>query len=341
MVTLASAQEDTKVHDGHVESEIKVEVLLGGLDNPCGVAIEPGTGDLFVSDSAAGKIIRIHKGQASEVITDFPIDVYGTGPKYNIGPLGLAFLEKGRLVVGGGGFIDGKDLLRLYDVPAVGEKAITADKMAVNLGNLGPDDKILGEGNFYGVTINRHGIFTTCNGDDTKGWVAKTEQNGTKFTPLKRFIASKEATQVDAPVAITTCPKGFLAVGQMGEILVPGDSLLTYYHPRTGEKLANFKTGLSDITGLAYSPQENLLYALDFSWHDTSAGGLYRLDAKLDEKNQQEVVATKLLALDKATSLVFGDDGSLYVTVFGSPQESETEKGGQLLKITLPSPPAK
>ena len=65
--------------------------VIEGLNNPCGVAIQPGTGDIFVADSGAARIVRISEGKLSEVIIDFPIDVYGKGPKYNIGPLGLAF----------------------------------------------------------------------------------------------------------------------------------------------------------------------------------------------------------------------------------------------------------
>ena len=35
--------------------ESKVEEVLGGLTNPCGIAIQPETGHVFVSDSAAGR----------------------------------------------------------------------------------------------------------------------------------------------------------------------------------------------------------------------------------------------------------------------------------------------
>ena len=69
--------------------ETKADTVLGGLSNPSGLAVQPETGHVFVSDSAAGKIIRVVDGKAEDVVTGFKIDVYGKGPKYDIGPLGL------------------------------------------------------------------------------------------------------------------------------------------------------------------------------------------------------------------------------------------------------------
>ncbi len=46
-----------------------------------------------------------------------------------------------------------------------------------------------------------------------------------------------------------------LVVGQMGEMNVPGDSLLCMYDAATGKLQKSLKTGLHDIAGLAYSPK--------------------------------------------------------------------------------------
>jgi DNA-binding beta-propeller fold protein YncE len=89
--------------------EAKVETVIGGLSNPCGVAVQPETGHVFVADSAAGRVIRIVDGKAQDVITGFPKDVFGKGPFYDVGPLGLVFLDKTTLVVGDGGFKDGEE----------------------------------------------------------------------------------------------------------------------------------------------------------------------------------------------------------------------------------------
>jgi len=308
--------------------EIKIDTVVGGLNNPCGIAVQPGSGTVFVSDSGAGRVIRIVDGKAQNVITDFPIGSYGKGPKFAIGPLGLAFLDKNTLVVGGGGYKDGEELLRVYTIPAAGKAAIKAAKMKASF-KLKPGEELKGEGNFYGVVVTKQGIFVTCNGDDTKGWLGKATVSGTKVGPFKRSIATKEATDVDAPVAITTSPYGDLVVGQMGEVNKPKDSLLTFYSAKTGKKRANFETGLFDITGLAYSPSKKpQLYALDFAWMDTKQGGLYQLLAKRSKDGKQSVKTRKLAPLDKPTAMAFGKDKALYITVIGS-----GKIGGKLLRI--------
>ena len=153
-------------------------------------------------------------------------------------------------------------------------------------------------------------IFVTCNGDDTKGWVSKATIDGTKIGPYSRTIATKEAVEVDAPVAVTISPLGNLVIGQMGEITVPGDSLLTYYNADSGKKLANYTTGLHDITGLAYSPGDKpQLYALDFAWSDTAQGGLFQIVRSEADDGKPAVRTIKLLSLMKPTAMAFGADG--------------------------------
>ena len=88
---------DDEAPKDEAPQEIEARTVLEGLDNPCGVTTQPETGDVLVSDSGAGRVIRVVDGQAQDVITDFPADIYGKGPMYNIGPLGLAFLSKERV----------------------------------------------------------------------------------------------------------------------------------------------------------------------------------------------------------------------------------------------------
>jgi DNA-binding beta-propeller fold protein YncE len=299
-------------------------VVLDGLNNPCGVAVQPKTGHVFVADSGNGRIIRVVDGKAEDVITEFPSDVYGKGPMYTIGPLGLAFLDQDTLVVGGGGKPDGEEMLRVYTIPAAGSDPIKADDMKFSF-TLPATDDIKGEGNFYALAVTKDAIYVTCNGDDTKGWVSKADVQGTKVGPFKRWLATKEAVEVDAPVGITMSPDGKnIVVGQMGEITIPEDGLLSFYDTN-GKLLLNLETGLSDLTALAYSPKGQL-YALDFSWHDTTLGGLFQLIAKR-EGGSQTVEAKKIESLDKPTAMAFDEKGSLYITVIGEPNK------GQLLKV--------
>ena len=311
-----------------VLAEPKVETVAEGLTVPCGVAIQPGTGHVFVADSAAGRVVRIVDGKVEDVIVDFPIDKYGKGPTYPIGPLGLAFVDENVLAVGGGGYPDAKDKLRVYNIPAAGGDALNADEDDAAALEIPATDKLAGEGNFYGVAFTGDALFVTCNGDDTKGWIARAGVKGAKVGPFMRAIATKELTEVDAPVAITVAPDGSLAVGQMGEISLPGDGLLTFYDPKDGAKLANFETGLSDITGLAYAPKGKLL-ATDFAWADTSEGGLFQISAKYTKK-KQNIEVTKITGLDKPTAIAVDDEGNVYVTVIGSGEGAS----GKLLKIS-------
>jgi DNA-binding beta-propeller fold protein YncE len=316
-------------------AEPKVETILTGLINPCGVAVQPETGTVFVSDSGAGKVVRVVNGKAEDVITGSPKDLYGKGPKYDIGPLGIAFFDKNTLVVGDGGFKDGEEFIRTFDV----SKATTPldyDKNATaKAGPLAETGEVKPEGNLYGLAVTPTAIYVTCNGDDTKGWVSRVVVEGTKLKALERFIPTKELVEVDAPVAITMTPAGELLVGQMGEVNKPGDSLITFYNVNSGKKLLNLETGLHDLTGLAYHPKTGLLYTTDFAWVDAAAGGLFRLDSA-NTNGKSGVKPVKIVSLEKPTAMAFAADGTLYVTVIGAPKAEETSATtGKLLKITL------
>lgn len=314
------------------DAAAKPKVVVSKLDNPCGVAVHPKTGQLFVAAHPA--VYRVIPGQPTKVtieVEGFKTDIYGKGPKYEIGPLGVGFIGDELLVVGDGSLPDGQELARVYkigDTPA--EKPQSADAMAHKLGPIAPgDESAKGEGNFYGVAVTKDAVFFTSNGDDTKGWILKSEIKDGKPGELKPFIATKVAVKVDAPVGITTSKDGKeLVVGQMGEISLPGDSLLSTYDPATGKLLKNYKTGLNDIAGLAYSPKTGKLYAVDYSWADTSKGGLFRLDIDGDK-----VKATKITSLDKPSALAFDKDGNLYITVLGTAPEGSTDLPGALLRI--------
>jgi hypothetical protein len=314
-----------------VAQDVKFDTVLDGLDNPCSVAVHPKTGTVYVSDSGAGKVIRIVKGKPEEVIVGFKTDVYGKGPMYNIGPLGLAFWGDDKIIVGGGDLIDGEEKLRFFNLPAEGSPPAKVTD-AIKEFNLPATAELKAEGNFYALAVVPDGVVATSNGDDTKGWIVKCKVNGKEIGPFERFIATKEATNVDAPVGIAVNAKGDLAVGQMGEINVPKDGLLTFYNPKDGKMLMNLETGLYDITALAYgvkSPSQ--LYALDYAWMKPDEGGLFQLIAKT-EGGKSTVTAKKLASLDKATAMAFGKDGELYVTVIGTGKEGDAKKPGKLLK---------
>jgi len=307
--------------------EAKVEDVVGGLSNPAGVAIQPGTGHVFVSDSATGRICRVVDGKLQDVVAGSGKDVYGKGPFYDIGPLGLLFLDANSLIVGDGGYKDGEECIRVYSVPESGKPPLNYEKDAnQKIGPLPAEGDVVGEGNLYALALTPTALYVTSNGDDTKGWVLKSDINGTKLGKLERWLPTKEAVEVDAPVGIAINKQGDVVVGQFGENNKPKDSLLSFYSAKTGKLMMNLETQLYDITALAYSPKTGLLYATDFAWMKTDEGGLYRLDA-----SGNSVKATKIASLDKPTALAFDKDGTLYVTVFGTSEGGKP--GGAVLKF--------
>ncbi|MDP7303006.1 MAG: hypothetical protein QGG09_07890 [Pirellulaceae bacterium] len=315
-----------------VAADPTIETVIDGLYNPCAVAVQPEIGHVFVSDSGAGRVVRVVDGKAQDVIVGFEKDVYGKGPKFDIGPLGLVFLNKDTLVVGGGDKPDGDELLRVFSVPGVGSPAIKASD-ATGSFNMPATEDVKGEGNFHGLAATNKAVFVTCNGDDTKGWIARAVLEKGKVTEFKRFLPTKEATDIDAPIAAVISPKGQLVIGQGGEVTVPEDALLTFYNAKTGKMLLNLKTGLYDITGLAYSADGKKLFATDFAWMKTTEGGLFQL-VGTNDNGKQSVEAKKLVSLDKPTALAVIDD-TIYVTVFGTPTEGSDARSGKLVRVTV------
>lgn len=308
--------------------DAKMEVVLEGLNNPTSVAIQPGTGVVFVADSGAQRVIRVVDGKAEDVITGFPKDIYGKGPLYDIGPLGLLFIDQDTLMVGGGGMPAGEDTIALYKIPAAGENAISAEDIEGDVKSLPETDSQPGEGDFYGLARTGKGVFVTCNGDDEKAWIGLATLDEGKLKDFTRSIALKEETKVGGPVAITYSPDGFLAIGQMGSIRKERDSLLTFCDPDDGEILATFPTGLHDITGLAYGPKRGRLFATEFNWQDKSNGALVKLVGAGDKCN-----ARKVIDLEKPTALAFSRSGDLYVTLAGNTSEGANEPDGKLIMI--------
>jgi DNA-binding beta-propeller fold protein YncE len=314
-------------------AELPTKLKVIHLDNPSGVAVHPGTGHVFATSRQGIFRYTPTTNKIYLEVSEFPTDEYGKGPKYNIGPLGCTLWGTDRLIVPDGSQKDGDELVRIYkitdELPAKPRKA-TETEFALGPIKGNPETNYKGEGNYYAAVVWNDTIYVTANGDDTKGWIVTSKITDGKPGDLTGTIATKELTQVDAPVAITVTPDGAnLVVGQMGEVNVPGDSLLTLYD-KEGKLFKNYKTGLNDITGLAYSPKTGKLYATDFAWAEEikTHGGLFELVIEGDE-----VKSKKIVSLDRPTALAFDKEGGLYITVFGTGKETGEKPNGGLIRL--------
>ena len=308
--------------------------MVQHLDNPSGVCVHPTTGHVFITSRQGVFRLVLEPGKAKKIyleVEGFPTDIYGKGPKYNVGPLGCTLWGTDRLVVPDGSRPDGEEVVRVYkiadELPAKPRKEAEAE---FTLGPIkGTGEGAKGEGNYYQAVVWNDAIYVTSNGDDTKGWVVASKIVDGKPGELTGSIATKEATQVDAPVAITVSPdKSQLVIGQMGEVNVAGDALLTMYD-KEGKLVKSYKTGLNDITGLAYSPSGKL-YATDFAWAEEIKmnGGLFELTIE-----GEEVKTKKIIGLDRPTSLAFDKDGGLLITVFGGGKDTGDKPNGSLIRL--------
>jgi DNA-binding beta-propeller fold protein YncE len=102
--------------------------------------------------------------------------------------------------------------------------------------------------------------------------------------------------------------------------------VLAFYDPTNGSLKRKLKTGLRDVSGLAYSPKTQTLYATDFAWKTPHEGGLFALKIEGDT-----VTTTKIAALDKPTALAFDPAGHLYVSVIGTADKGKGTDPGSLI----------
>ena len=309
-----------------ISQEFTKEIVAEGLKNPCGLAIQPETGHIFLTDSGHFKVIRIAADKQEDVITDFPKGVYQNGETFDVGPMGLLFLDKNRLLVGDGGR-PGKDAIRVFEVPAEGADPITADSSQAKL-DLSGEGQIPAEGNFYSMAKTPTAAYITGKGDETKGWIAQCDISGNQISNLRRAIATRELVGIPSPTAITISPEGFLAVGQIGKPNEESDSELAFFET-DGKFLQSFKTGLKDMVGIAYGPKRGRLFAIDFNAQQPESSGLYKIVA--DGKNKCKAI--QIMNLDQPSSIAFAPNGDLYVTLFGPSNSSADAPSGSLIRI--------
>lgn len=309
-----------------------VEVLSGQLDTPSGLAIQPGTGDLFVATLRGVLRLDADSSYAANLeIVGFPVDSYGKGPSYQFGPLGLAFRDSEHLIIGGGGKPDGEDgisIFRVADQPCDSPQNAAMPHAAAAPIRKG-DQSLRGEGNYFGVLASQDRIFATSHGDDTKGWISEVRFGHGTLPKIEPLIAAKQATGRDGPTGLVLLPDDLLLVALIGELDEREDSLLAEFELATGKLGRSLATGLRDITAIVADSSNSQVYALDFSWSDVERGGLYSLT--LRETPMQQ---TKLASLPHPTAMCLDASGDLFVATLGDPKPGQAT--GQVLRIKRP-----
>lgn len=294
--------------------EIVPRVVSSNLKNPCGVAIRPVTGEVYIADTGRGRVVELQQDLIKDVVTGFPIEEFELDREIVLGPISLMFSNRNRLIVGTGGAPDGEDALMVFDLEKLGREPFEASEDNEAVLSLPATDDEPAEGDFFAMTATRNKLFVCCHGSD-KGWIATADLAAGEVKEFSRYLPTTKKSGLPGPGGITISPEGHLVVAQMGKRDQAGDSTLCFYNDK-GKLLDRFETGLNDIVALAYGPKNGNLYALDFSWANPNKGGLYKLVA-VDSKVGCEAIL--LAKLPRPTSMAFDQSGRLWVTVCGIP----------------------
>lgn len=316
------------------------ELVLRRLDNPWGLVIRAGRDpsgphELFVAESGAGRVIRVstdQPGKIEEAIVGFPVESLEASPAIRVGPLGLAFLTRTKLIVTGGRNEEGKRDVRVYAMPGDNSR-LAYDRHDHSVGPMrNGDSSKTASGDLLAVAHNEMTAYLTTGGTPAGGQILRADIEKNQLETLRPLIPPRETSELAAPAGIVFTPSDrpqFLVAAEQGSFDAAHDSRLTFHTLEKGRQVLSLSTGLHDIMGLAYSPSGQL-YAVDFAWQDAGQGGVYRLDdARLD--GRQACQAVRIAAVTRGVALAFAPDGSLYVTTLG---EKENAKQGTVLKIT-------
>src|SRR5437588_12966456 len=85
--------------------KVKVETVVSGLDNPMAIAFRPGvtgSNEMLISESGAGQVVRVladKPAKPTPVVIGFPVAAAPAPLGFQVGPLGIAFLDRPTFVV--------------------------------------------------------------------------------------------------------------------------------------------------------------------------------------------------------------------------------------------------
>jgi DNA-binding beta-propeller fold protein YncE len=304
-----------------ITSTIISQVVLGGLEQPVAVAIQPKTNKVFVAEAGKGRIARLNdvpnKYELLSVIDGFEPAAEGA----SAGLQSIAFLDKYNLVVANRNASE-QTLVDVYHLLPAGK--IEAADVRSHLELASDGQPLVAEQ--IGLALINQKLFVAGRGVE-RGFLAEIESPGDEQTAC--HLITNRAGEVDSPTAVAAASRQ-LWIANVGSPGEQADSTLSIYDPASGKTTATIVTGLRDMVGLAVSPRSGRLYAVDRAASGTEQGGLYRLDVSEDEG---ELVCNpaKLMTLDQPTALAFTPDGELFIVTLAS--HTNEHKGGLLVRI--------
>jgi hypothetical protein len=319
---------------GDVSDGYRIEVVIEGLNNPCGLALGPRLDkdtpkELFFAESGAGRVLRFNPSLPSEtreVLTGLTV---AKVPQFDAdaGAWSLGFITPTKLAVVGG---TERNRVSVYLLPA-GDESLSADKQdhEVDLINvLGePVDPILGT-----IAVGETAVYLTSGPPGEPGEVFRAGLTANRIEAPRPLMNVASGSELHWPSGLCLSPLGkmqFLVGSFAGELSEARDSQVLFLIPGNGKVALKLTPGLFDVVGLAYS-SSGQLYAIDLAWENAPEGGVYRLDDARHE-GKPACRAVKIAKVKRPTSLVFDAGGTMYVTAWG---DGDNSRKGKIVKVT-------
>lgn len=307
--------------------DLQPKVILANLDRPCGVAIHPDSGELYVSEGGAGRIIRVvdnedESAEQSVVAEGFGQAGVGLAESLTLGPCGLLFLNKSNLLIAANGSDANQRGLLIATLTDQSDQVFNA----ADLPRLAlPQDST---GALYSLASSGPIVFASMVGVQGADQIlASAIRDGSNlgqaesFEPLKSVVSVSVPPDRHSPTAITVSPRGELVTAVSEGVESGAQSQLAFFRVSDNTILTRLNVDLTNIVALAYGvPQDRAkvraLYALDYGQRESGQGGLFRLDAVL-QGNRLGVKAVRISALERPTAMAVGKRGIIYVTLQG------------------------
>lgn len=308
-------------------SGLQVERIASGLDNPVGLAVIglPKGPQLLVLERA-GRLLAIELNRPSETPTEVaqaPLD------DRSVGAHALLALDERRLLVAFGGDSRKSRGVMLLDLTAGASDRAEATQIAREIVPQGDPDK---PGRYAGLARNDKRFFVAFAGDEGSGELLSGAHSLAGISDVRPLPTARALPPGFEPRALALSPEGYVvAVGELQDRSEARPAAqLVFADPApsvgAGDPVV-MDLDLPGVVAIAYSPitrpTSKRLYAMA-----DEPGGLYRIDAAINDQGRAGATGVKLLESNQPTAMAFGEDGALYIAT--APDES----AGEVLRIT-------